>query len=68
MQTLILLKYNNVWRMVEVYSYRKKKNPEPLLYIFCLLHNEWHSIYHSRVQGMVMTDETFTPRYPIEVM
>jgi len=68
-QTLLLFKYSGAWRLIEPYEIKAPKKPggEPLFFMYCLLHDEIHSVYLSRAGGMVMTDEQFTPRWPVKV-
>lgn len=67
-RVLILMLYNNMWRHVEPYSFRNKgKGPGGILMFgWCRLHNEIHSFRPDRVQGMVLTDERFSPRWTVE--
>jgi hypothetical protein len=65
---LLAVKYNGQWRHMEPYSFRRRSaGGEPLFYAFCRLHDEIHSIYLSRVEGLMVTDIPFSPRWPIEL-
>lgn len=71
---LLYMLYNDQWRHVEPYSYRyrgKPKNPqgkkELLFFGYCRPHDEIHAFKLEKIQGLIVTDEPFTPRWPIEV-
>ena len=66
-RVLLLMKYNNVWRHVEPYSFRQRsKGPQPLLYGYCRLHNTIEAYRVDRVQGLALTDEPYSPRWAVE--
>lgn len=63
----LVIKYNNQWRLMEPYSFRRGKGGEPRFFCWCRLHDSIHGIYLSRVQGMVLANEGFAPRWTVEV-
>lgn len=71
--TLLLMRYNNTWRHVEPYSYRWRGKADGsgkrklLFFGFCRAHNEIHGFRLDKIQGLLTTDETFAPRWPIEL-
>lgn len=77
MGVLLLLKYNGVWRHVEPYSFRtrtvkpKSKGAKPgraeYFYGYCRLHDTIEAYRMERIEGIYITDETFHPRWVIEV-
>lgn len=71
---LAMVRYNNVWRMVAVYSYRMNGKPAHpggpatlRLYGECMLHAEIHSFVPEKITGFVVTDTTYNPKWPIEI-
>jgi hypothetical protein len=65
---LLFMKYNNQWRHVEPMSYRISPKTKKLLFFgWCRIHDEVHSFRPERIQGLIVTDQVFTPRYPIEL-
>jgi len=65
-QRLIYIRYKGVWRHVESYEFKGGKQGL-LIYGWCLMDNETHSFYVSRIQEMYLTDIPFTARFPIKV-
>lgn len=66
---LVKMKYNGVWRFVEPYSfrYRDKDTPSiPLFYAYSHKDNAIRSYKLLRVQGLALTRQTYTPRWPVE--
>lgn len=73
-RTLLYLSYNGQYRHVEPYSYRLSGKPEfpggprtLLFYGYCRLHDEIHAFKLGKIKDMVTTNETFRPRWEIEV-
>lgn len=69
---LLFMKYNDQWRHVEPYSYRFEKvkgSNEPVLFFYgyCRPHERIHKFKLERFQGLIVTDEVFVPRWPVEV-
>lgn len=70
---LLLMRYNNVWRNVEPYSYRwrgakdEKGRKRLLFFGFCLAHNQIHAFRLDKIQGLIVTDQTYSPRWRVEV-
>jgi hypothetical protein len=71
---LLLMRYNNQWRHVEPYSYRARGKPSApggkpvlLFYGYCRIHDEIHAFRPDKIQGLIVTDQVFQPRWPIEV-
>ena len=69
---LLFMKYNDQWRHVEPYSYRFEKvkgedGPRLYFYGYCRPHERIHKFRLERFQGLVVTDEVFVPRWPVEV-
>lgn len=68
---LLNMRYNQQWRMVAPYSYRmvpQKGGGSALrFYGFCYVHNKIHSFKLEKVEGLVVTDRSFTPMWPIEL-
>lgn len=56
-----------VFRMLEPYSYRTKKNGQLYLYCFCRLHNQVECFKLERFSAARVTSEPFTPQWPIEI-
>ena len=65
-RVLVHMRYNNQWRHVEGYSFRPGKHG---LFYFghCLIHNDTHSFYVHRVQGLQQTQIPYSPRWTIEL-
>jgi hypothetical protein len=63
---LLHMRYNNVWRHVEPYSFRSGKQGI-LVYGHCLIHNDTHSFYLHKIQGLQLTETPFAPRWTIEL-
>lgn len=71
---VLYLKYNDVWRGVQGYSYRMRGKPvvlggppTMLFYGFCMLHNEIHAFKMDKIQGCVVSDQSYTPKWKIEL-
>lgn len=65
---LLLMMYHGQWRHVEPYSYRYRGKGRALRFMgFCRMHDEIHSFNPNKIQGLTVTNETFSPRWPIEV-
>ncbi len=65
-KTLLYMRYNNTWRHVEPYSFRPGKGGL-LFYGHCLIHNDTHSFYIHKIQGLQLTEIPFSPRWFIEL-
>lgn len=72
-RTKLYMKYNGHWRMVEPYSYRARGQKDAnghhklMFFGFCLSHDKIHMFDLDRIEGLLVTDETFTPQWTIEV-
>lgn len=69
---LLFMRYNDQWRHVEPYSYRFEKvkgsnAPRLYFYGYCRPHERIHKFRLERFQGLIVTDEVFVPRWPVEV-
>lgn len=69
---LLWMYYNDQWRFVEPYSYRYEtpsgSNTKMIyFYGYCRIHDRIHKFRLDRIQGLRVLDETFAPRWPIEV-
>lgn len=65
-QVLLYMLYNGQWRHVEPYSYRRR-NGKLFFYGYCRIHDVIHAFDMKKIKGAVVTDEPYTPRWPIEV-
>jgi hypothetical protein len=71
---LLLMQYNSTWRHVEPYSYRWRGKTEGAtskkslrFFGFCKAHNKIHAFKPDKIQGLIVTDQSFQPRWPIEL-
>lgn len=65
---LLFMNYNNEWRFVEPYSYRVSPKTKKLLFFgFCRLHNSIHAFYPEKIQGLIVTDQSYRPRWTVEL-
>ena len=65
---LLFMLYGGSWRHIEPYSYRYRGKGKSLRFMgYCRLHDQIHSFNPNKIQGLIVTDEPFTPRWPIEV-
>ena len=65
---LLLMTYNGQTRHVEPYSYRARaKGGGLLFYGYCRIHDKIHAFKPSKIQGLVVTQEPFAPRWPVEL-
>lgn len=69
---LVLARYNNQQRHIEVYSWRfkGKKGTDGkkalVLFAFCRIHNRIHKFYPAKFNSFVVTDISYQPRWTIE--
>lgn len=66
---MVLMNYNNVWRLVEPYSFRvKNKNGKTSewLFGFCRLHETIEMYRPEKVQGINITDQKYSSRWTVE--
>lgn len=71
---LLLMTYNDEVRHVEPYSYRYRGKPKIpggkstlLFYGFCRIHNKIHAFDLEKIEGLIVTNEPYRPRWTIEV-
>lgn len=66
-RVLLFMRYNNQWRHVEPMSYRlSKKTKKLLFYGWCRIHDETHAFKLEKIQGLIVTDQVFTPHFEPE--
>ena len=68
-RVLLLMQYNGIYRHVEPYSYRfrdKDNANEPLLYAFCHKDQGIEAFKLRKITDLQVTDQPFSPRYPVE--
>ena len=71
---LLFMRYNNQWRHVSGYSWRTSGKPDHAggpktlrFYGWCHIHDEIHSFVPGKIQGLIVTDIPFQPKWPIEL-
>lgn len=71
---LLLMTYGGSARLVEPYSWRASGKPDHpggprtlRFYGYCQLHGTVHSFNPKKIQGLLISDRTFTERWPIEL-
>lgn len=70
---LAFVGYNGVMRHLEIYSYRTNgidaqgKKGALRLYARCRLHDQIHSFKLENIQSFIVTNETYSEKWPIEI-
>lgn len=70
---LLFMLYNGQWRYVEPYSYRWRGTKGPdgrralRFFGYCTVHSKIHSFNPNKIEGLVVTDQVYRPRWVVEV-
>ena len=64
---LLFMRYNGQDRHVEPYSFRMNgKNKKLRFFGLCRVHDAIHSFNPDKIQGLIVTNIPFNPRWPVE--